>query len=79
MLIGNIWLTTKVGEIIKNYSKDKKAIIYAKSVKDMASKYRKQLTICKKTWTKISILFLSCLFNSISTASILCVFFPIIE
>ena len=27
----------------KNYSKDKKAIIYAKSVKDMASKYKKQL------------------------------------
>ena len=32
----------------KNYSKDKKAIIYAKSVKDMANKYRKQLTLCKK-------------------------------
>ena len=36
----------------KNYSKDKKAIIYAKSVKDMASKYRKQLTICKKNLDK---------------------------
>ena len=32
----------------KNYSKDKKAIIYAKSVKDMANKYRKQLILCKK-------------------------------
>tara|TARA_B100001564_G_scaffold205059_1_gene172582 strand:+ start:141 stop:695 length:555 start_codon:yes stop_codon:yes gene_type:complete len=36
----------------KNYSKDKKAIIYAKSVKDMASKYRKQLTFCKKNLDK---------------------------
>ena len=36
----------------KNYSKDKKAIIYAKSVKDMASKYRKQLTSCKKNLDK---------------------------
>ena len=36
----------------KNYSKDKKAVIYAKSVKDMASKYRKQLTICKKNLNK---------------------------
>ena len=36
----------------KNYSKDKKAIIYAKSVKDMASKYRKQLTACKKNLDK---------------------------
>ena len=36
----------------KNYSKDQKAIIYAKSVKDMASKYRKQLTICKKNLDK---------------------------
>ena len=36
----------------KNYSKDKKAIIYAKSVKDMASKYRKQLTLCKKNLDK---------------------------
>ena len=36
----------------KNYSKDKKAIIYAKSVKDMASKYRKQLTTCKKNLDK---------------------------
>ena len=32
--------------------KDEKAIIYAKSVKDMASKYRKQLTICKKNLNK---------------------------
>ena len=38
----------KVGVIIKNYSKDKKAIIYAKSVKETASKYRKQLILCKK-------------------------------
>ena len=36
----------------KNYSKDKKAIIYAKSVKDMASKYKKQLTSCKKNLDK---------------------------
>ena len=36
----------------KNYSKDKKAIIYAKSVKDMATKYRKQLTLCKKNLDK---------------------------
>tara|TARA_A100001015_G_scaffold301906_1_gene389429 strand:- start:1187 stop:1498 length:312 start_codon:yes stop_codon:yes gene_type:complete len=36
----------------KNYSKDKKAIIYAKSVKEMATKYRKQLTICKKNLDK---------------------------
>ena len=36
----------------KNYSKDKKAIIYANSVKDMASKYRKQLTLCKKNLDK---------------------------
>ena len=36
----------------KNYSKDKKAIIYAKSVKDMAIKYRKQLTLCKKNLDK---------------------------
>ena len=31
----------------KNYSKDKKAIIYAKSTKDIASTYRKQLTMCR--------------------------------
>ena len=36
----------------KNYSRDKKAIIYAKSVKDMALKYRKQLTTCKKNLDK---------------------------
>ena len=36
----------------KNYSKDKKAVIYAKSVRDMASKYRKQLTLCKKNLDK---------------------------
>ena len=36
----------------KNYPKDKKAIIYAKSVKDMAKKFRKQLTICKKNLDK---------------------------
>ena len=36
----------------KNYSKDKNAIIYAKSVKDMANKYRKQLTLCKKNLDK---------------------------
>jgi len=27
-------------------------VIYAKSVKDMANKYRKQLTICKKNLDK---------------------------
>ena len=32
----------------KNYRKDKKAIIYAKSVKETANTYRKQLTLCKK-------------------------------
>ena len=31
----------------KNYSKDKKAIIYARSAKDIANAYRKQLTRCK--------------------------------
>ena len=31
----------------KNYSKDKKAIIFAKSVRDTASMYRKQLTMCR--------------------------------
>ena len=36
----------------KNYSKYKKAIIYAKSVKDSANKYRKQLTLCKKNLDK---------------------------
>ena len=36
----------------KNYSKDKKAIIYARSVKETASKYRKQLTLCKKNLEK---------------------------
>ena len=36
----------------KNYKKDKKAIIYAKSVKDLASNYRKQLTVCQKNLNK---------------------------
>ncbi len=36
----------------KNYSKDKKAIIYARSVKETSSKYRKQLTLCKKNLDK---------------------------
>ena len=36
----------------KNYSKDKKAIIYARSVKETASKYRKQLTLCRKNLDK---------------------------
>jgi len=31
----------------KNYSKDRKAIIYARSVKDTANEYRKQLTRCR--------------------------------
>ena len=38
--------------IFRKASKDKKAIIYARSVKDMASKYRKQLTTCKKNLDK---------------------------
>ena len=37
---------------ILNYPKDKKAVIYAKSVRDMANKYRKQLTLCKKNLDK---------------------------
>jgi len=36
----------------KNYSDDKKAIIYAKSVKELSSKYRKQLSLCKKNLDK---------------------------
>ena len=36
----------------KNYSKDKKAIIYAKSVKDLANNYKKQLTMCQKNLDK---------------------------
>ena len=36
----------------KNYSKDKKAIIYARSVREMSDKYRKQLTLCKKNLDK---------------------------
>ena len=36
----------------KNYSKDKKAIIYARSVKETASKYRKQLALCRKNLDK---------------------------
>ena len=36
----------------KNYSKDKKAIIYARSVKETANKYRKQLTLCRKNLDK---------------------------
>ena len=36
----------------KNYKKDKKVIIYAKSVKDLANKYRKQLTLCQKNLNK---------------------------
>ena len=36
----------------KNYSKDKKAIIYAKSVKETANLYRKQLTLCQKNLNK---------------------------
>ena len=31
----------------KNYKKDKKAIIYARSVRDTANEYRKQFTRCK--------------------------------
>ena len=36
----------------KNYKKDKKAIIYATSVKDLANNYRKQLTLCQKNLNK---------------------------
>jgi hypothetical protein len=36
----------------KNYRKDKKAIIYAKSVKNSANIYRKQLTLCQKNLNK---------------------------
>ena len=36
----------------KNYKKDKKAIIFAKSVRETASKYRKQLTMCEKNLNK---------------------------
>ena len=36
----------------KNYAKDKKAIIYAKSVKETSRKYRKQLKKCKKNLDK---------------------------
>ena len=36
----------------KNYKEDKKAIIYAKSVRDLAKKYRKQLVSCQKNLDK---------------------------
>ena len=36
----------------KNYKKDKKAIIYASSVRDLADNYRKQLTMCQKNLNK---------------------------
>ena len=36
----------------KNYKDDKKAIIYAKSVRDLASQYRKQLVSCQKNLDK---------------------------
>ena len=36
----------------KNYSKDKKAIIYARSARDIADDYRKQLTRCKDKLNK---------------------------
>ena len=36
----------------KNYKNDKKAILYAKNVKDLSIKYRKQLTLCKKNLNK---------------------------
>ena len=36
----------------KNYSKDKKAVIYAKKVKDLSSNYRKQLSMCEKNLNK---------------------------
>ena len=52
MRIGNILLITKDGEHYKNYRKDKKAIIYATSVRDLANNYRKQLTMCQKNLNK---------------------------
>ena len=52
MLIDNISLIIKVGVIIRIIQKIRKAIIYAKSVKEMANKYRKQLKICKKNLDK---------------------------
>ena len=36
----------------KNYSKDRKAIIYARSAKDTANEYRKQLTRCQDKLNK---------------------------
>ena len=45
-LVGN-W-----GYPVAGAMKDKKAIMYAKSVKDQAKKYRKQLTLCKKNLDK---------------------------
>ena len=36
----------------KNYRKDKKAIIYAKTVRNSANIYRKQLTMCQKNLNK---------------------------
>jgi len=36
----------------KNYSRDKKAISYARSVREMAKKYRKQLKQCQKNLDK---------------------------
>ena len=36
----------------KNYKKDKKAIIYASSVRKLANTYRKQLTMCQKNLNK---------------------------
>ena len=36
----------------KNYRSDKKAVIYATRVKEIASKYKKQLTLCQKDLEK---------------------------
>ena len=36
----------------KKYKQDKKAIIYAKAVKDMSDTYKKQLTMCQKNLDK---------------------------
>ncbi|MFL2890150.1 MAG: lytic transglycosylase [Pelagibacteraceae bacterium] len=36
----------------KNYKSDKKAVIYAKSVREFSKKYKKQLTLCKKNLDK---------------------------
>ena len=38
--------------LFSEYKNDKKAILYAKNVKELSIKYRKQLTLCKKNLNK---------------------------